>query len=86
MSQAYQRNSKNFKLTELLFAFSAQPHKVVSSDGKTLIKTACREYQFEMSNERLEHACVILWGGEGGGGGSSSAERALGFNPLYNLH
>ena len=21
-----------------------------------------------------------------GGGGSSSAERALGFNPLYNLH
>ena len=82
---AYQRNSKNFKLTELLFAFSAQPHKGVSSDGKTLIKTACREYQFEMSNERLEHACVILWGGEGGGG-SSSAERALGFNPLYNLH
>ena len=68
-----------------MFAFSAQPHKGVSSDGKTLIKTACREYQFEMSNERLEHACVILWGGEGGGG-SSSAERALGFNPLYNLH
>ena len=83
MSQAYQRNSKNFKLTELLFAFSAQPHKGVSSDGKTLIKTACREYQFEMSNERFEHACAILWGGEGG---SSSAERALGFNPLYNLH
>ena len=69
-----------------MFAFSAQHHKGVSSDGKTLIKTACREYQFEMSNERLEHACVILWGGEGGGGGSSSAERALGFNPLYNLH
>ena len=24
--------------------------------------------------------------GKEGGGGSSSAERALGFNPLYNLH